>query len=183
VTWRHVWAACKAHGRGMAGRQNARRINIQHAAPTRHCRPSCSVEDGVLIEVPGPRHPAPDTMGPFKKRQNSERPGADRRNYSQSQSHLRTAIAMIGMKSPGLDGGKGEGVKTGTCSWGRAIPAYYLDGARCLTRSSSRLAGSPGWRPRFFLVEVRLWCWRIRVGPGDPRWRRPKAALSRGRQN
>ena len=41
--------------------------------------------------------------------------------------------------------------KTGTCSWGRAVPAYCLDGAGCLTRSSSRM-GSPGWRPRF-LVE------------------------------
>src|SRR6516162_569980 len=92
----------------MAGRQDAWWINIQHTAATRHCRPSCSVEDGVLIEVPGPRHPAPDTTGPFKKRQNSERLGADRRNYSQSQSHLRTAIAMICMKSPGLDGGRGK---------------------------------------------------------------------------
>jgi hypothetical protein len=39
------------------------------------------------------------------KRQKSERPGADGRNYSQSRSHLRAAAAMIGIKSPGLDGG------------------------------------------------------------------------------
>jgi len=66
----------------------------------------------------------------FRKRQNSGRPGAHRRNFSRPQSHLRAVIAMIGMKSPGLDGGEGEGAKTRTRSWGRAIPAYYLDGGR-----------------------------------------------------
>src|SRR5271154_2358007 len=46
-------------------------------------------------------------------------------------------------------GGTGVCAKTGTCSWGRAVPAYYLGGAGCLTRSSSRLTGLPSWRPRF----------------------------------
>ena len=73
-----------------------------------------------------------------RKRQKSERRGADGRNYSQSRSHLRAAAAMIGIKSPGLDGGcTGVRAKTGTCSWGRAVPPYYLGGARCLTRLSS----------------------------------------------
>jgi hypothetical protein len=73
-----------------------------------------------------------------RKRQKSERPGADGRNYSRSRSHLRAAAAMIGIKSPGLDGGcTGVRAKTGTCSWGRAVPPYYLGGARCLTRLSS----------------------------------------------
>jgi hypothetical protein len=73
-----------------------------------------------------------------RKRQKSERPEADRRNYSRSRSHLRAAAAMIGIKSPGLDGGcTGVRAKTGTCSWGRAVPPYYLGGARCLTRLSS----------------------------------------------
>jgi hypothetical protein len=49
---------------------------------------------------------------------------------------------MIGMKSPGLDGG--VRAKTGTCSWGRAVPPYYLRGARCLTRLSSIRAAR--WR-------------------------------------
>jgi hypothetical protein len=73
-----------------------------------------------------------------RKRQKSERPGADGRNYSRSKSHLRAAAAMIGIKSPGLDGGcTGVRAKTGTCSWGRAVPPYYLGGAHCLTRLSS----------------------------------------------
>jgi hypothetical protein len=49
--------------------------------------------------------PAERLRGFFRKRQNSERPGADRRNYSRPRSHLRAAVAMIGRKSPGLDGG------------------------------------------------------------------------------
>jgi hypothetical protein len=79
-----------------------------------------------------------------RKRQKSERPGADGRNYSRSRSHLRAAAAMIGIKSPGLDGGcTGVRAKTGTCSWGRAVPPYYLGGARCLTRLSS--IGAARW--------------------------------------
>jgi hypothetical protein len=42
-----------------------------------------------------------------RKRQKSERPEADRRKYSRSRSHLRAAVAMIGIKSLGLDGGYG----------------------------------------------------------------------------
>jgi hypothetical protein len=48
----------------------------------------------------------------------------------------------LGGRVPVSTGGTGERAKTGTCSWGRAIPAYYLGGAECLTRLSSR--GLPG---------------------------------------
>jgi hypothetical protein len=85
----------------------------------------------------------------FRKRQNSERLGADRRNYSRSRSHLRAVVAMIGMKSPGLDGGvRGVCAKTGTCSWGRAVPAYTTLMGRAVSQGRHRL-GPPGWRPRF----------------------------------
>jgi hypothetical protein len=53
--------------------------------------------------VGSPTLPVPAAEAFFQTRQKSERPGADRRNYSRP----RTAIAMIGMKSPGLDGGYG----------------------------------------------------------------------------
>jgi hypothetical protein len=80
---------------------------------------------------------------------------------------------MIGMKSPGLDGGVRGYAETGTCSWGRAVRAYYLGGADCLTRSLTRKvvntsdgAASVGW-PRFLNWGRRQasrqaswpWCW------------------------
>jgi hypothetical protein len=63
--------------------------------------------------------------------------------------------------------------ETGTCSWGRAVRAYYLGGADCLTRSLTRKvvntsdgAASVGW-PRFLNWGRRQasrqaswpWCW------------------------
>jgi hypothetical protein len=73
-----------------------------------------------------------------RKRQKSERPEADRRKYSRSRSHLRAAVAMIGIKSPGLDGGVYGGTRQDRDrSWGRAVRPYYLGGALCLTRLSS----------------------------------------------
>ena len=74
---------------------------------------------------PPAERPCPP-LGFFRKRQNSERPAAGRRIYSPARTRLRTHGAMIGKESSGLDGGMG-GVKTGTCSWGRAVPTYYLD--------------------------------------------------------
>jgi hypothetical protein len=91
----------------------------------------------VDLQLHGAAAAGPARRAFSRKRQNSEQPGADRRNYSRSRSHLRAAVAMIGMKSPGLDGGYGVCAKTGTCSWGRAVAAYYLGGAGCLTRLSS----------------------------------------------
>jgi hypothetical protein len=64
---------------------------------------------------------------------------------------------MIGMKMvPASTGGWGDG-ETGTCSWGRAAPAYHLGRWNCLTRLSTPLPGPPGWRPCSL---------NARVGPG-----------------
>jgi hypothetical protein len=69
------------------------------------------------------------------------------RRYSRSPSVCALGIAMIAMKMvPASTGGWGD-AETGTCSWGRAVPAYHLGRWNCLTRLSTPLMGPPGWRP------------------------------------
>jgi hypothetical protein len=59
----------------------------------------------------------------FRKRRNSERPWAGRRNYSRSRSHLRAVGAMIGRKSPGLDGGVGGSCQDRDLLLGKSGPS------------------------------------------------------------
>jgi hypothetical protein len=97
----------------------------------------------------------------------SGRAGAAPRNYSRSRSHLRAGRAMIGMKSPGLDGGV-----TGVCRdrdllLGKSGPSLLrwwgglshkvvntIDGAALGAAPFFELGSAPG------LPAGKLaWCW------------------------
>ena len=96
-------------------RLNLPRVRAPNPLSLGRLSQSVATQDGWQ---PAERPPPP---GFFRKRRNSERARAARRNYSRPRSQLRAAGAMIGKESAGLDGGWGV-AKTGTCSWGRAGP-------------------------------------------------------------
>jgi hypothetical protein len=75
---------------------------------------------------------------------------AARRNYSRLRSHLRAAVAMIGMKSPGLDGGYGGTCQDRDLLLGKSAPSL-LPWRGALSHKVVIDWGRPGWRPRFLI--------------------------------
>jgi hypothetical protein len=73
--------------------------------------------------------------------------------------------------APASTGGLGGYAETGTCSWGRAGPAYSLGRWNCLTRLSTRLTGLPGLAPLFVL--------KLEINSENPR-PLPHPVISRG---